>query len=119
MDTAASLLDALSMVRFRLLSPDQTPRGSGTRYRPVFRAFLRHRTAAADAGAVDFDAQLHSRSLDQPDQLLSAHIAAPDRERLLAQPASMRCLGSLVGAGGGIGPARTEMKGSGNYHPTS
>jgi hypothetical protein len=31
----------------------------------------------------------------------------------------MRCLGSLVGAGGGIGPARTEMKGSGNYHPTS
>jgi hypothetical protein len=99
MDTAASLLDALSMVRFRLLSPDQTPRGSGTRYRPVFRAFLRHRTAAADAGAVDFDAQLHSRSLDQPDQLLLARIAAPDRERLLALPASMRCLGSLVGAG--------------------
>ncbi len=53
--------------------------------------------------AVDFDAQLHSSLLDQPDQLLSARIAAPDHERLLALPASMRCLGSLVGAGG-IGP---------------
>jgi hypothetical protein len=57
-----------------------------------------YRAALADAGAVDFDDQLHSRSLDQPDQLLSARNAVPDRERLLALPASVRCLGSLVAA---------------------